>query len=35
MNRIEIKENAKKMIKGNLWYILKPMVYLLLCVFAV
>lgn len=35
MNRIEIKENAKKMIKGNLWYLLKPMVYLFLCVFAV
>lgn len=35
MNRIEIKENAKKMIKGNLWYILKPMVFLFLCLFAV
>ena len=26
MDRVELKEKAKKMIKGNLWYILKPVV---------
>jgi len=32
MNRIEIKTKAKEMIKGNLWYILKPMViFALIC----
>ena len=34
MDRIAIKENAKKMIKGNLWYIWKPVVYLMLVAFA-
>lgn len=34
MNRIEIKEKAKEMIKGNLWYILKPMVFFALICFA-
>ena len=30
MNRIEIKEEAKKMIVGNKWYIWKPLVFMAL-----
>lgn len=32
MDRILIKENARKMVKDNLWYIWKPLVYLMLAV---
>ena len=32
MNRVEIKEKAKKMIKGNKWYIWKPIIVIGLCI---
>ena len=35
MDRIKIKEEAKKKIKNNLWYIWKPMFYLFLIFFAI
>ena len=35
MNRVELKNKAKDMIKGNKWYILKPLVIFALCAFAV
>lgn len=35
MNRVKIKENAKKMIKGNLWHLWKPQVIFGLIEFAV
>lgn len=34
MDRITIKQNAQKMIKGNIWYIWKPMVWLMIACFA-
>ena len=35
MNRVKIKENAKKMIKGNLWHLWKPQVIFGLIEFAI
>ncbi len=35
MNRIELKERAKKLISGNLWYLLKPLVIFSLIIFAI
>ena len=35
MDRIKIKEEAKKKIKGNLWYLWKPHVYVFLLCFAI
>ena len=35
MNRVELKNKAKEMIKGNKWYLLKPLVIFALCVFVV
>ena len=35
MDRITIKQNAQKMIKGNLWYIWKPMVWLMIACFVI
>ena len=35
MNRVELKNKAKEMIKGNKWYILKPLVIFALCAGAV
>ena len=35
MNRVKIKENAKKMIKGNLWHLWKPQVIFALIEFAI
>ena len=35
MNRVELKNKAKEMIKGNKWYILKPLVIFAVCVFVV
>ena len=35
MDRVTIKENAKKMIVGNKWYIWKPMVWFMLAMFCV
>ena len=32
MDRVEIKNKAKEMIKGNKWFIWKPLVILMLCV---
>lgn len=35
MNRVEIKEKAKKLIKGNLWTLWKPMLIVFAITFAV
>ena len=35
MNRVELKNKAKGMIKGNLWYILKPLVIFAVCAFVI
>lgn len=35
MNRVELKNKAKEMIKGNKWYILKPLVIFALCAGAI
>ena len=35
MNRVKIKENAKKMIKGNLWHLWKPQIIFGLIEFAI
>ena len=35
MNRVELKENAKKMIVGKKWYLLKPIVLFELIMFAI
>ena len=35
MNRVELKNKAKEMIKGNKWYILKPLVIFVVCAVAV
>ena len=35
MNRVEIKEKAKKLIKGNLWTLQKPMLIVFAITFAV
>lgn len=35
MNRVELKENAKRMIIGKKWYILKPLVLFELIMFAI
>ena len=32
MNRVEIKNKAKEMIKGNKWYIWKPLIIIGLCI---
>ena len=33
MNRVELKNKAKDLIKGNKWYILKPAVYVYVAIF--
>ncbi len=35
MNRVELKERAKKMISGNLWYLLKPVILFSIIVLAI
>lgn len=35
MNRVELKENAKRMIVGKKWYLLKPLVLFELIMFAI
>ena len=35
MNRVELKTKAKEMVKGNKWYLWKPIVMFALCTFVI
>ena len=35
MDRVELKSKAKELVKGNKWFILKPLVIIGLCIFLI